>query len=121
MNPNLAKLQPYPFEKLRKLTSTVTPADLSPIAWSIGEPKHAAPDFLRETLLEHMSGYSNYPATAGSPELKEAIERWIQKRFLKNTPSALTGAKNVLPVTGTREALFVVQALFDPTKANNQV
>ena len=122
MNPNLAKLQPYPFEKLRQLTQSVQVPDLPAIAWSIGEPKHAAPDFLHETLMSHLGGYSNYPATSGTPELKDAIQNWVRRRFLPISPTALSASKHVLPVSGTREALFsVVQALLDPNKSNNQV
>lgn len=122
MNPNLAKLHPYPFEKLRQLTADVTPGPQTPIAWSIGEPKHEAPEFLREVLLESISGYSNYPATAGLPELKEAIAAWIRSRFLPDSPQALSAQHHVLPVTGTREALFsVVQALFDPGRTDREV
>lgn len=122
MNPNLAKLHPYPFEKLRTLMTDITPGPQSPVAWSIGEPKHAAPDFLQEVLLENISGYSNYPATAGLPELKEAIADWLTRRFLHNNPDSLKADQHVLPVTGTREALFsVVQALFDPTASNREV
>jgi N-succinyldiaminopimelate aminotransferase len=122
MNSNLHKLHPYPFEKLTKLTKEVTPADLTPIAWSIGEPKHAAPSFLKEVLLESIAGYSKYPATAGLPELRESIANWIQRRFLPTNPNALKSDQHVLPVTGTREALFsVVQALFDSTSSSKQV
>jgi N-succinyldiaminopimelate aminotransferase len=122
MNPFLDRLQPYPFEKLRKLTIDTKPADLPAIAWSIGEPKHEAPEFLKDVLLESLSGYSKYPATAGSEALKEAIAAWIRTRFLHNTPEALSPEKHVLPVTGTREALFsVVQALFDPSSKANEV
>jgi N-succinyldiaminopimelate aminotransferase len=122
MNPNINNLQPYPFEKLRKLTSNIKTSDQLPIAWSIGEPKHEPPEFLNEVLMANISGYSKYPATSGLPELKEAISRWIQKRFLSKHPAHIDASKNVLPVTGTREALFsVVQALYDPTKTAKQV
>lgn len=121
MNPNINILQPYPFEKLKKLTANITPADMSTIAWSIGEPKHQPPEFLTDVLMSNIGGYSKYPATGGLPELKSAIAQWIQKRFLPNQPSHLSN-QNVLPVTGTREALFsVVQALYDPTKTAKQV
>ncbi len=122
MNPFLPSLQPYPFEKLKKLTSNAVVPDLSPIAWSIGEPKHAAPDFLKEVLLSNIGGYSNYPATAGLPELKDAIANWVRRRFLPKHPSKFVSDKHVLPVTGTREALFsVVQALYNPNEAADEV
>lgn len=121
MNPFLSELHPYPFEKLRKLTADITPAAMSPIFWSIGEPKHAAPEFLKEILLESIHGYSKYPATAGTAELKEAIVQWIRNRFLSQAPQQLND-KNVLPVTGTREALFsIVQALYNPKKSAKEV
>ena len=121
MNPNLSALHPYPFEKLRKLVADTTPADMPPIAWSIGEPKHAAPEFLREIMLESLSGYSKYPATAGLPELKDTIAQWLRQRFLPLHPDHLSG-KNVLPVTGTREALFaIVQALYNPHRKAREV
>lgn len=122
MNPFLNRLQPYPFEKLKQLTANTRPADFPPIAWSIGEPKHEAPEFLKEVLLESISGYSKYPATAGTDELKETIAQWIRFRFLKTNPAALKANDHVLPVTGTREALFsVIQALFDPTSSAKEV
>lgn len=122
MNPNLAKLNPYPFEKLRKLTQDVTPASMSPIAWSIGEPKHEAPAFLEEVLTANMAGYSKYPATAGLPELKEAIAQWIRRRFLSTRPDAIQPDQHILPVTGTREALFaVIQALFDNQRPDREI
>ena len=122
MNPFLPSLQPYPFEKLKKLTATAKLPDLSPIAWSIGEPKHDAPDFLKDVLLSNIGGYSNYPATAGLPELRAAIAAWVQRRFLAIHPQLFDANKNVLPVTGTREALFsIVQALYNPNEIANEV
>lgn len=121
MNPLMERLQPYPFEKLKRLVADVTPADLPEIAWGIGEPKHAAPDFLDTTLRDHLDGFSNYPATAGLPALREAIADWCTRRF-QLPAGSLTAESHVLPVTGTREALFaVVQALFDATSSANQV
>ncbi|WP_196157219.1 succinyldiaminopimelate transaminase [Reinekea sp. G2M2-21] len=122
MNPFLSTLQPYPFEKLKCLTANANIADLSPIAWSIGEPKHEAPDFLKDVLLSNLDGYSKYPATAGMPELKQAIGQWVRRRFLSQHPNKFSDDKHTLPVTGTREALFsVVQALYDPTLPARQV
>jgi N-succinyldiaminopimelate aminotransferase len=105
MNPNLAKLQPYPFEKLAALKSAVTPSNLSPINLSIGEPKHAAPVLVLEAITTHLNGLSTYPSTIGSLELRQAISRWVTKRFnLKD--GTIDPDRNVLPVNGTREALF---------------
>ena len=77
MNPNLAKLQPYPFERLRLLFKDITPdARYTPINLGIGEPKHPTPEFIRQTLIQNLSGLASYPATAGTPELREAIAAW---------------------------------------------
>jgi N-succinyldiaminopimelate aminotransferase len=106
MNRDLERLQPYPFEKLATLKAQVTPpADKSHIAFSIGEPKHASPDFVVKTLAEHLSGLSVYPTTKGTPELREAIANWCTRRF-KLKEGTLTGEDHVLPVNGTREAIF---------------
>jgi N-succinyldiaminopimelate aminotransferase len=106
MNPDLNKLQAYPFEKLAALKAQVTPDfSLPPIAWSIGEPKHAPPAFVLQTLIDSLSGVSQYPATKGLFELRDAICRWAQWRF--HLPEgALNPDQHVLPVNGSREALF---------------
>lgn len=122
MNPNLEKLQPYPFEKLRKLTADVTPADMSPVFWGVGEPKHQPPEFFKEVMLENMHAFSNYPATAGLIELREAIANWVKKRFKLSEQTQFKADENVLPVNGTREALFaIVQTLFNPKSEANEV
>jgi N-succinyldiaminopimelate aminotransferase len=116
MNPLLDTLQPYPFEKLAALKAGITPpAHLQPIALSIGEPQHPAPDFVIRTLIEKMSGLSNYPTTKGIPALREAMAHWCSQRFqLQQTMDAET---QVIPVNGTREALFsFAQAVLDPQK-----
>jgi N-succinyldiaminopimelate aminotransferase len=103
MNPYLNQLHPYPFEKLAQLKQgIVPPADKSPIVLSIGEPAHATPDMLKKALLENLSGLSNYPTTKGIPELRHAIANWITKRFA----CVIDAESQVLPVSGTREALF---------------
>ncbi len=106
MNRDLSRLQPYPFEKLTKLKAEVTPpAELSHIAFSIGEPKHASPEFVVKTLADNLNALSNYPTTKGIPELREAIAAWCTRRF--NLPEGqLTADHHVLPVNGTREAIF---------------
>jgi N-succinyldiaminopimelate aminotransferase len=114
MNPALSLLHPYPFEKLRALMAGAQPpADRAHIALSIGEPKHAAPAFVAETLAAQMDQLSVYPATLGSPALREAIVAWCQRRF--GVPDGwLDAARHALPVSGTREALFsFVQAVFN--------
>jgi len=105
MNPNLDLLHPYPFEKLNQLKQGITPADKSHIALSIGEPKHATPAFILDELINQIPGIAKYPTTRGIPELRTAIADWISQRF--NIPAKDIAAENqVLPVSGTREALF---------------
>ncbi len=105
MNPSLQLLQPYPFEKLSKLFAGITPpADRTQILWSIGEPKHPVPPAIAATLVESAGSLGSYPAIAGSAELRQAISSWICQRFLE--AQAVDPEKHVLPVNGTREALF---------------
>lgn len=115
MNPNLNLLQPYPFQRLRDLFKGVTPnPDFKPINLSIGEPKHATPQLIKDTLVNNLAGLANYPTTIGSNELREAISHWISRRY--NIP-ALSAEKAILPVTGSREALFAfAQVIIDKTK-----
>jgi N-succinyldiaminopimelate aminotransferase len=116
MNPLLARLQPYPFEKLRALLAGVTPNPaLSPIDLSIGEPKHPTPEFIRAALAGALDGLASYPATAGLPALREAIAAWLMRRY--QLPQ-VDPATQVLPVNGSREALFAfAQTIVDPTRA----
>ena len=111
MNPHLNQLHPYPFEKLAELKhGIVPPADKSPIVLSIGEPTHATPLFIKESLISSLQGLSNYPTTKGIPELRQAIADWIAKRF----HVSVDANSQVLPVSGTREALFsFAQCLID--------
>lgn len=113
MNPNLEKLQPYPFEKLRGLFAQVSPsAELNPISLSIGEPKHPTPEFIKRALTDHLAGLASYPATAGLPGLRAAIAKWLKRRYALDDLDADT---QVLPVNGSREALFAVaQTVVDP-------
>ncbi len=106
MNPDLHKLHPYPFEKLRELKSGITPpSDLTHIALSIGEPKHDTPKFVLAELSKSLANIGAYPSTLGDKSLREAISNWLIKRF--NLPlESIHPDKHVLPVTGTREALF---------------
>ncbi len=106
MNHALNQLQPYPFEKLRALLSSVQPAaDKSPIALSIGEPKHRSPAFVAEALSANLDQLAVYPTTLGIPALREAIANWCTARF--GLPAGVMDpARHVLPVNGTREALF---------------
>ncbi|AIS15943.1 succinyldiaminopimelate aminotransferase [Pseudomonas rhizosphaerae] len=106
MNHALNQLQPYPFEKLRALLSGVTAAaDKRPIALSIGEPKHSSPAFVKQALADNLDQMAVYPTTQGIPALREAIAQWCERRF--QVPAGwLDPARHVLPVNGTREALF---------------
>lgn len=115
MNPDLDLLHPYPFEKLRKLFSDVTPnPELDHITLGIGEPKHAAPQFVLDTLTNNLNRIGQYPSTAGLPELREAISEWLCRRFKLGNISI----DNILPVNGTREALFAIaQAAVDRQQA----
>jgi N-succinyldiaminopimelate aminotransferase len=119
MTPNLKRLHPYPFEKLAQLKQGITPpADKSHIALSMGEPTHATPHLVQEALLTHLHGLANYPTTKGVPELRQAIAGWISRRF-QIPADGINPETQVLPVNGTREALFsFAQCLIDPTKAN---
>ena len=115
MNPNLSQLQPYPFERLAKLFRGITaPQGLQPIALSIGEPRHATPAFITEEVITHLHGLSRYPLTSGIAELREAITQWLTTRFSLPATS-LDPERHVLPVNGTREALFAfAQCVIDP-------
>lgn len=105
MNSDLAQLHPYPFEKLAALKAEATPpADLAHIALSIGEPKHPTPGFITKAVIAHLDGLSHYPTTAGTVTLRQAIADWLDKRFQLN--GHIDSATQVLPVNGTREALF---------------
>ncbi|MGE5131252.1 MAG: aminotransferase class I/II-fold pyridoxal phosphate-dependent enzyme, partial [Sphingomonadaceae bacterium] len=120
MNPRLGVLQPYPFEKLRALMQGITPNErLRPINLSIGEPKHATPELVRRALTDALEGLSVYPATAGTPELRAAIAGWLGRRY--GLPP-LDPATQVLPVNGSREALFAfAQAIVDPDRPGAKV
>jgi N-succinyldiaminopimelate aminotransferase len=115
MNPDLRLLQPYPFEKLRQLFADLQPPEgHSAISLGMGEPQHAAPDFVRQVLIEQLPLLAKYPATRGIPELRTAICSWLQRRF--QLP-AVDPESQVLPVSGTREALFAIaQAVVDREK-----
>jgi N-succinyldiaminopimelate aminotransferase len=117
MNPALTKLQPYPFERLRTLLAGAQPpADLSWIAMYIGEPRHPAPPFVIDALTHNMDGLGSYPLTAGIPQLRESIANWLTRRF-QLPGGSVSPDTMVLPVNGTREALFAfVQAMTDSSQ-----
>lgn len=113
MNPLLNSLQPYPFERLRALLAGVTPpGEFSALSLSIGEPRHPTPALLCEALAANLGGLASYPATAGSVALRAAIAQWLSRRYGLR---ALDAQTEVLPVNGSREALFAfAQAVIDP-------
>ncbi len=106
MNSNLTKLQPYPFEKLKKLISQQAPNNhLEAISLAIGEPKHPTPAIIKNELSKNLDGLAKYPTTRGSDELRNSCANWIRNRFQLSEKN-LDSQHNVLPVNGTREALF---------------
>lgn len=117
MNQELELLQPYPFEKLAALFKGVEHrGGLPHIALSIGEPKHASPAFVKQALVDNLDKLSAYPATKGVPELRQAISRWACNRFNLGDGN-LCAETQILPVNGTREALFAfAQVIIDRTR-----
>ncbi len=120
MNPNLDLLQPYPFQRLRDLFAGTTPNPAySAINLSIGEPKHATPQLIKDALVNNLAGLANYPTTIGSAALREAISAWITRRYNIAAPNP---ERAILPVNGSREALFAfAQAVIDGSKPNQIV
>ena len=116
VNPRLDSLQPYPFEKLRALLKdSAPPAALAHISFGIGEPKHATPKVVTDAVVASLDTLANYPATAGSPALRETIAHWATQRY--GLP-ALDPATEVLPVSGSREALLALaQTVVDGPRA----
>ena len=114
MNPLLSRLQPYPFERLRQLFASVQPpAGVRPISLGIGEPRHPTPAFIEQALSSELQGLSVYPATAGTAALREACARWANQRY----GIELDAATQVLPVNGSREALFAfTQVVVDSSR-----
>ncbi|MBK1719812.1 succinyldiaminopimelate transaminase [Thiocystis violacea] len=124
MNPDLGRLQSYPFEKLAALKQGIQPpSHLDPIGLHIGEPRHPTPALIAEALIAHLHLLSVYPTTRGLPELREAIAEWLRRRFQPTAsgtsrPFAIDPERQILPVNGTREALFAfAQAVVDPSRA----
>ena len=115
MNPQINHLHPYPFEKLTRLKKGIIPPEnKSHIAFSIGEPKHPTPHFIQEAVLSHLHGLGIYPSTKGIAELRHTIARWISRRF-QIAAESINPETQVLPVSGTREALFsFAQCIIDP-------
>ena len=114
MNAHLSKLQPYPFQRLRELFSGITPnPEYKAVNLSIGEPKHDTPALIKEALINNLSGLASYPTTAGVLELRQAISNWANRRY----GVYLNAETEVIPVNGSREALFAfTQAIIDSSK-----
>lgn len=117
MNPNLNQLQPYPFQRLRELFSGITPnTNHKAINLSIGEPKHATPKLIQDALINNLAGLANYPTTVGVLGLRQAISIWATRRY--GIPE-LDAEKEIIPVNGSREALFAfAQAVIDRSRPN---
>ena len=115
MNPRLGLLQPYPFERLRELLAGVTPpAGLRPVSLGLGEPQHPTPQLIKDALAANLGGLARYPLTLGLPELRAAMAEWIARR---HGLGSLDPAKEVIPVNGSREALFAIaQTVLDPAE-----
>ena len=105
-NPNLSKLMAYPFERLNNLLAPLTPnSNFTPISLSIGEPKHQPPDFALEILSDQekvRALLATYPSTKGTTKLRQSISTWLKSRFSLEVDYET----EILPVNGTREALF---------------
>ena len=119
MNPLLQRLQPYPFERLKQLFSTVTPsAKYPPISLGIGEPRHATPQLVLDALAASTEALSSYPATAGLPALRQSCANWVHRRY----GLALNPDNQILPINGSREALFAfAQTVVDGSKTGATV
>ena len=106
MNPALDLLKPYPFERLAELKkSVIPPSSIKHISLSIGEPKHSPPQFVYDTLTQNLDAFASYPTTKGLPELRKSIANWLEKRY-GLMEDLIDPETQVLPVNGTREALF---------------
>lgn len=116
MNPLLSRLQPYPFERVRALIALAPPnPKLRPIDLSIGEPKHPTPLFIKEALVSALDGLATYPRSLGLPELRKTISGWLARRYGIPAPDP---EKQILPVNGSREALFAfAQTVVNPGKS----
>ncbi len=117
MNQNMNLLQPYPFQRLKTLFADITPnTKYNPVNLSIGEPKHKTPEIIQASFIKHINGLAHYPTTKGSLGLRQAIADWATKRY---SIPMLDVEKQVIPVNGSREALFAIaQAVIDHSKSN---
>ncbi|MEE9444236.1 MAG: succinyldiaminopimelate transaminase [Cocleimonas sp.] len=121
MNPDLIKLQPYPFQKIATLLNGITPANKPMLSLAIGEPKHPTPAVILNAMQDNLLSLSNYPLTKGSDALRHAIAAWLTHRF-KLPQNTLKPEKHILPVNGTREALFAfAQTVIDKNKPSAKI
>jgi N-succinyldiaminopimelate aminotransferase len=118
MNPLLSKLQPYPFERLRTLHASITPNPAyTHISLGMGEPRHATPQLIKDAITGNLAGLASYPGTLGEPKLRQTISDWLKRRY----NLAVNAATQILPVNGSREALFALaQMVIDPGKPGAQ-
>ena len=121
LNQRLDLLKDYPFQRLRDLLADVTPqAGLGPIAMSLGEPQHPYPDLLGQLLQQNQHLYGKYPPLAGTPEFCQAAADWLQRRY-RLPAGMIEPGRHVLPLSGTREGLFMIAlAAVPPAKAGRQ-
>ena len=111
LNPRLDALADYPFDRLRALLRDVVPPEGLAQHWlSVGEPRHAPPAILVETLLRHGDGWGRYPPVEGTPDFRRAVTDWLVRRY-RLPPALIDPDRHVLPVAGTREALFLIAAV----------
>lgn len=113
-NSRLDGLTEYPFQRLAALLDNIDPPrSLAPIAMSIGEPQHMAPDLIHGALTRHADEWNKYPPTAGTAAYRRAVSAWLNTRY--DLPDGMvTAEEHVLPVAGTREALFMAAQLAVP-------
>ena len=120
MNPEIQLLQPYPFERLSNLLDGAVPAAVDPIALSIGEPRHSAPEVALNALTDTIRGMEIYPTISGSVALRESMASWVTRRY--QLKKALSPETEIIALTGTREGLFAVaQCLLDRQSNKTQV
>lgn len=113
-NSRLDGLTEYPFQRLTELLAGLEPpADVTPIAMSIGEPQHPAPDLIQSELNQHAKAWNKYPPTNGTAAYREAVADWLERRY-NLTRGLIDPHKNILPVAGTREGLFMAAQLTVP-------
>ena len=120
LNQRLEQLKDYPFQRLRELVASLeAPKGLEPIVMSIGEPQHPYPDFVGEVLQANRHLYGKYPPVAGTDELRQAIADWLTRRY-RLPAGMVTAERHVLPMSGTREGLFMFALVAVPERKNGQ-